>query len=131
MEVVRGEVESVEAGGTSVRLADGRVLAADALVIALGPWSGGLRLVSDVFRVSGIKVHSVVVRPPEPGVISPHALFLSYQTGVGGETVDPEVYPRPSGKKMVRFVDHEFYDNLTLCRDEVLNMVIRMCKPLL
>lgn len=99
VEVVRGEVESVEVGGTGVRLGDGRVLAADAVVIALGPWSSGLRLVSDVFRVSGVKVHSIVVRPPEPGVISPHALFLSYQAGPGGETVDPEVYPRPSGKK--------------------------------
>lgn len=99
MEVVSGEVQSVEGGGSGVRLRDGRILPADAVVIALGPWSSRLRLVADLFNVSGLKAHSVVLRPPEPAVISPHALFLSYQTAPGGKTMDPEVYPRPTGNE--------------------------------
>ncbi|PSR87954.1 Oxidoreductase [Actinidia chinensis var. chinensis] len=50
------------------------------------------------WRVYGLKAHSVVVEPKEAGAISPHALFLSYKTAQGGEAMDPEVYPRPTGE---------------------------------
>ncbi|KAI0501327.1 hypothetical protein KFK09_016271 [Dendrobium nobile] len=98
VQVVFGEVQNVEAEGTGVRLRDGRILPADVVVIALGPWSSRLQIISDLFHVSGLKAHSIVLRPQEPSVISPHALFLSYQPSPGGKTLDPEVYPRPSGE---------------------------------
>lgn len=98
VEVVLGEVQSIDVGGTGVVLRDGRMLQADVVVVALGPWSSRLPLVSSLLHISGLKAHSIVLRPPEPDAISPHALFLSYQPTTGGQTLDPEVYPRPTGE---------------------------------
>ena len=70
---------------------------ADVMVLALGPWSGRLEVVSEVFDVSGLKAHSIVLRPREPENITPHCLFLSYQPEPGAKMLDPEVYPRPTG----------------------------------
>lgn len=105
--MVYGEVQNVEVGGTGVRLRDGRILPADLVVIALGPWSSRLRIVSDLFHVSGLKAHSIVLRPPEPAVISPHALFLSYQPTPGAKALDPEVYPRPTGEVYICGISKE------------------------
>ncbi|KAK8956557.1 hypothetical protein KSP39_PZI000444 [Platanthera zijinensis] len=101
VEVVLGEVQSVDVsgGGAGVVLRDGRILPADAVVIALGPWSSRLRLVSALFHISGLKAHSIILRPPQPDAISPHALFLSYQPTPSSKILDPEVYPRPTEKK--------------------------------
>ncbi|KAK8963278.1 hypothetical protein KSP40_PGU002437 [Platanthera guangdongensis] len=99
VEVVLGEVQSVDVsgGGAGVVLRDGRILPADAVVIALGPWSSRLPLVSALFHISGLKAHSIILRPPQPDAISPHALFLSYQPTPSSKILDPEVYPRPTG----------------------------------
>ncbi|KAK8957544.1 hypothetical protein KSP39_PZI000454 [Platanthera zijinensis] len=93
------QVQSVDVsgGGAGVVLRDGRILPADAVVIALGPWSSRLRLVSALFHISGLKAHSIILRPPQPDAISPHALFLSYQPTPSSKILDPEVYPRPTG----------------------------------
>ncbi|WVZ61918.1 hypothetical protein U9M48_011725 [Paspalum notatum var. saurae] len=102
-EVVIGEVERVvvagdgRVAGVVVKGRDG-VVDADAVVLALGPWSGRLEVVSDVFDVSGLKAHSIVLRPREPETITPHCLFLSYQPEPGAKMLDPEVYPRPTGE---------------------------------
>lgn len=102
-EVVIGEVERVvvardgRVAGVVVRGRDG-VLDADAVVLALGPWSGRLEVVSEVFDVSGLKAHSIVLRPREPEKVTPHCLFLSYQPEPGAKMLDPEVYPRPTGE---------------------------------
>ncbi|KAJ1287792.1 hypothetical protein BS78_02G037700 [Paspalum vaginatum] len=101
-EVVIGEVERVVArdgrvAGVVVKGRDG-VFDADAVVLALGPWSGRLEVVSEVFDVSGLKAHSIVLRPREPEKITPHCLFLSYQPEPGAKMLDPEVYPRPTGE---------------------------------
>ena len=82
--------------GVAVKGRDG-VVDADAVVLALGPWSGRLEVVSEVFDVSGLKAHSIVLRPREPENITPHCLFLSYQPEPGAKMLDPEVYPRPTG----------------------------------
>ncbi|KAG2640002.1 hypothetical protein PVAP13_2KG054616, partial [Panicum virgatum] len=100
--VVIGEVERVvvrdgRAAGVAVKGRDG-VVDADAVVLALGPWSGRLEVVSEVFDVSGVKAHSIVLRPREPENITPHCLFLSYQPEPGAKMLDPEVYPRPTGE---------------------------------
>ncbi|KAF4364633.1 hypothetical protein G4B88_028556 [Cannabis sativa] len=104
VEIVIGKVERVELEEKeegrvhSVVLEGGRVIESNAVVLALGPWSGKFELLSCLFRVSGLKAHSIVLEPKEPGLITPHALFLSYYPSNGGKPLDPEVYPRPTGE---------------------------------
>ena len=74
---------------------DGQIVAADAVVIAMGPWS---RLASEWLPlppVIGLKGHSITLHPPTP--IPAQALFVNYVTA-SGERLDPEVYPRPDGE---------------------------------
>lgn len=100
VEVVIGRLEEVrvEQGRVdSVVLEGGRVIEADSVVLAMGPWSDKLEMLSSVFRVYGTKAHSIVLEPKEPNAITPHALFLSYYPSNGGGALDPEVYPRPTG----------------------------------
>lgn len=103
-EVVIGKLEKVElvpaaaeGRARAVKLEDGREIEADAVVLALGPWTSKLSLLGSMFRVSGIKAHSIVLEPKNPDAITPHALFLSYYPAHGGKPMDPEVYPRPTG----------------------------------
>lgn len=103
VEVVIGETERVEVEdgqvvGVKLKGGDGRVIPTDTVVLALGPWSNRSPIVSSLFNVSGLKAHSIVLRPKAPDAITPHALFLSYQPAPGAKTLDPEVYPRPTGK---------------------------------
>ncbi|KAM0943621.1 putative D-amino-acid oxidase [Dioscorea sansibarensis] len=100
-DVLIGEVtriEVIQGRATGVILKDGREIPVDALVLALGPWSSRSPILSSLFGISGLKAHSIVVRPREPDAITPHALFLSYQDSSGAQTLDPEVYPRPTGE---------------------------------
>lgn len=101
VEVVIGKLESVAVEGRRVKaveLQGGRVVEADAVVLALGPWSSKLSMLSSIFRVYGLKAHSIILEPKEPDAITPHALSLSYFSARGGEPMDPEVYPRPTGE---------------------------------
>lgn len=100
-QLVIGKLEKVEVAegkARSVVLEDGREIGADAVVLALGPWTSKLSLLSSMFRVSGLKAHSIVLEPKDPNSITPHALFLSYYPAHGGKPMDPEVYPRPTGR---------------------------------
>lgn len=111
VEVVIGKLERVEAAegrATAVVLEGGKRIATDAVVLALGPWTSKLRLLSSIFRVYGLKAHSIVLEPKAPDAITAHALFLSYHSAQGGSPMDPEVYPRPTGMS-----SHDccFYDN--------------------
>lgn len=104
VDVVIGKLEhlGVDDGRVnSVVLEGGRVIDSDAVVLALGPWCGKFELLSSLFRVYGIKAHSIVLEPKEPEAITPHALFLSYYPSQGGKPLDPEVYPRPTGEVYV------------------------------
>lgn len=104
VDVVIGKLEhlGVDNGRVnSVVLEGGRVIDSDAVVLALGPWCGKFELLSSLFRVYGIKAHSIVLEPKEPEAITPHALFLSYYPSQGGKPLDPEVYPRPTGEVYV------------------------------
>ncbi|ONI02917.1 hypothetical protein PRUPE_6G229100 [Prunus persica] len=104
VDVVIGKLEhlGVDNGRvSSVVLEGGRVIDSDAVVLALGPWCGKFELLSSLFRVYGIKAHSIVLEPKEPEAITPHALFLSYYPSQGGKPLDPEVYPRPTGEVYV------------------------------
>lgn len=60
---------------------DGEELAADAVVIAMGPWSGQAAKWLPVPDITGQKYASIVLRPQEE--ISNHMLFLSYKTSSG------------------------------------------------
>ncbi|KAL0896990.1 hypothetical protein Bca101_080951 [Brassica carinata] len=101
VEVVIGKFEEVRVGQgrvDSVVVEGGRVIDADAVVLAMGPWSGKVEMLSSVFRVYGTKAHSIVLEPKDPDAITPHALFLTYHPSDGGRALDPEVYPRPTGE---------------------------------
>ncbi|CAL9123006.1 unnamed protein product [Musa textilis] len=103
VEVVIGELDRVEvedgrAVGVALKGGGGRFIQADAVVLALGPWSNRSPIVSSLFNVSSLKAHSIVLRPKSPDAITPHALFLTYQPAAGAKTLDPEVYPRPTGE---------------------------------
>ncbi|KAI3923994.1 hypothetical protein MKW92_031616 [Papaver armeniacum] len=58
-------------------------------------------MISSLFNVSALKAHSIVLIPKDPTAITPHALFLTYKAANGGEPMDPEVYPRPTGEVYV------------------------------
>lgn len=60
---------------------DGEEIEADAVVIAMGPWSGQAAKWLPVPDITGQKYASIVLRPEED--ISNHMLFLSYRTSSG------------------------------------------------
>jgi glycine/D-amino acid oxidase-like deaminating enzyme len=94
----------VEGGSiTSVTVkADGgeRVIPADIVVLAAGPWTGELakRLfgkdVGGKLGVTGHRAHSIVLKTKEE--LSAHCLFTS-MTMEDGSAGEPEVYARPDG----------------------------------
>ncbi|WVZ63172.1 hypothetical protein U9M48_012827 [Paspalum notatum var. saurae] len=52
--------------------------------------SGRLEVVSEVFNVSGLKAHSILLQSHEPEKITPqHCLFLSYQPKPDANMLDP------------------------------------------
>lgn len=102
LEVVIGELDRVEVEEGRVKSVllkegDNRVIQADSVVLALGPWSSRLSIISSLFRVSALKAHSIVLVPREPTAITPHALFLNYSSAGVRDPMDPEVFPRPTG----------------------------------
>ncbi len=98
-----GRVSGVEldpGGRGRVRgvVVDGELIEGDAVVIAMGPWSGLASQWLPLPMIYGLKGHSVILRNPSP--ISPHALFVECEAEEG--SVDtPEVFPRPDGTTYV------------------------------
>jgi glycine/D-amino acid oxidase-like deaminating enzyme len=90
-----GCVEGIELADAAVRgvRVDGHILPANAVVIAMGPWSGSAA--SWLPPVAGLKGHSITLRPSTP--VPAQALFVEY-VAHGGERLTPEVYPRPDGE---------------------------------
>ena len=92
-------VETSDGRVTGVRLAGGDVLACDAVVIAMGPWSA---LASDWFdalpRVHCDKASSITLHPNASPTAS--CLFLGDIPG-GVKFQHPEIYPRPDGEVYV------------------------------
>jgi len=89
-----------DAEGTRARgvLVDDAPLEADAVVIAMGPWSVLAARWLPLPAVYGLKGNSLVLRPRDP--VSAHALFVDYEADDG--TLDtPEVYPRADGTTYV------------------------------
>jgi glycine/D-amino acid oxidase-like deaminating enzyme len=93
-------LELSSGGGTRIRgvVVDGELIAGDAVVIAMGPWSALAARWVPLPAVYGLKGHSLLLR--DPGPISPHALFVECEAADG--SVDtPEVFPRPDGTTYV------------------------------
>jgi len=71
---------------------DGHAHEADAVVLAMGPWTG--RVVGvQMPRVHGLKGYSVTLDAPD---VPADALFMDYRTA-DGRVLEPEIIPRPDG----------------------------------
>jgi glycine/D-amino acid oxidase-like deaminating enzyme len=89
--------EIVQRDGAAVGVrVDGHTLAADAVVLTLGPWTSHVagRLLP---RIRGLKGYSVTL---DAAGVPPHALFVDYRTA-DGRTLEPEIFPRPDGSVYV------------------------------
>ena len=89
--------EIVQRDGAAVGVrVDGATLAADAVVLALGPWTSHVagRLLP---RIRGLKGYSVTL---DAAGVPPHALFVDYRTA-DGRSLEPEIFPRPDGSVYV------------------------------
>jgi glycine/D-amino acid oxidase-like deaminating enzyme len=97
--VVTGTVTGLVRSGDRVTGAviDGEAVAADAVVIALGPWSILAAAWLPLPAVYGLKGHSIVF---DTGPVPPEALFLEVGE-VGGGVASPEIFPRPDGTTYV------------------------------
>jgi glycine/D-amino acid oxidase-like deaminating enzyme len=92
-----GVVEDVarRAGAVAgVVTADGRTLEGDAVVLAMGPWTGRLAGRVQLPNVYGLKGYSVTLAAPD---VPAHALFVDYKTS-DGRALEPEIFPRPEGE---------------------------------
>ena len=72
---------------------DGGTLEADAVVLALGPWTSRAAHGLDLPTVYGLKGYSVTLQAPD---VPPHALFVDYRAA-DGRAFEPEIIPRPDG----------------------------------
>lgn len=95
--VVEGVRVSEDGGRVSGVQVDGEVLEADAVVIAMGPWSILACQWLPLPGVYGLKGHSLVFdfAPDDP-----QAMFVELETE-DGEITMPEVFPRPDGTTYV------------------------------
>ena len=91
-----GEVKGV--------LIDGEVIAADAVVIAMGPWSVLAARWVPLPAVFGLKGHSLVFDTQSS--VPAEALFLEYHE-VGHGLQSPEVFPRADGTTYVCAISSE------------------------
>jgi glycine/D-amino acid oxidase-like deaminating enzyme len=76
---------------------NGETLAADAVVLAMGPWTGHFSRALGLPRVRGLKGYSVTLAAPG---VPAHALFVDYRTA-DGRHLEPEIFPRPDGEVYV------------------------------
>jgi glycine/D-amino acid oxidase-like deaminating enzyme len=93
-ELRKGVVEAVATRGRAVAgvTVDGETIAADAAVLALGPWTGRVAGVA-LPRIQGLKGYSVTLAAAG---VPAHALFMDYRTA-DGRALEPEIIPRPDG----------------------------------
>ncbi len=84
-----GAVRGVKVGG--------QVVEADAVVLAMGPWTGRLAGRVGLPRIDGLKGYSVSLAAPD---VPADAVFLDYRTAEGRQ-LEPEIFPRPDGEVYV------------------------------
>ena len=93
---VEGIALSPGGGRVTGAIVDGAMLASDAVVIAMGPWSVLACRWLPLPATHGVKGHSLVFAY-EP---SPESLFVELETE-DGERTSPEINPRPDGTTYV------------------------------
>jgi glycine/D-amino acid oxidase-like deaminating enzyme len=86
------EVVQREGVARGVRTSDGTI-DADAVVLAMGPWTGRFAPRLELPRVRGLKGYSVTLVGAD---VPAHALFVDYRTS-DGRRLEPEIFPRPDG----------------------------------
>ncbi len=93
-----GVVERVviDGGGARGVVVTGATLEADAVVLALGPWTSHVAGAL-LPRVHGLKGYSVTLAA---GDVPAHALFVDYRTAEG-RALEPEIFPREKGEVYV------------------------------
>jgi glycine/D-amino acid oxidase-like deaminating enzyme len=91
---VTGLARSPDGERVTGAIVDGAPTEADAVVIAMGPWSVLAAQWLPLPPVYGLKGHSLIFRTERP--VSPHALFVEYEAEDGALDT-PEVFPRPDG----------------------------------
>jgi glycine/D-amino acid oxidase-like deaminating enzyme len=77
-----------------VVLGDGRTIAADAVLLALGPWSLIAARWVPLPPIYGLKGHSVIFRPDRP--LPAEAIFAEFEDA-DGTVLTPEIVPRADG----------------------------------
>ena len=77
---------------------DGTVIPADAVVIAMGPWSSSACDWLPLPPVQGLKGFSITLKPESE--VPAEALFVEYLEDSGAR-LSPEIYPRPDGEVYV------------------------------
>jgi len=75
----------------------GGMIEADAVVLAMGPWTGRAVGQLPLPRISGLKGYSVTLAGAD---VPAHALFVDYRTA-DGRHLEPEIFPRPGGEVYV------------------------------
>ena len=85
-------------GAVSGVQVDGEAIAADAVVLAMGPWTALAREWVPLPPIGGLKGFSITLRPDFE--VPAEMLFCEYRTA-RGETLSPELYPRPDGEVWV------------------------------
>ncbi|MGH7607971.1 MAG: NAD(P)/FAD-dependent oxidoreductase, partial [Gemmatimonadales bacterium] len=101
---VTGVMGGTDAGRVSGVEVDGETVAADAVVIAMGPWSIMATRWLPLAGVFGLKGHSLVF---ETGTVIPaQALFLECEEA-NGAMQSPEVFPRADGTTYVCAISSE------------------------
>ena len=97
--LVTGRVEGLDVSGTPPRVRgvrmNGTIIRADAVVIAMGPWSDLARRWLPLPPVDGLKGFSITLKPAER--IPAEALFVDYLDEHGRRS-SPEIFPRPDGE---------------------------------
>jgi glycine/D-amino acid oxidase-like deaminating enzyme len=90
-----GVVESVSRRDGAVQgvTVSGATIDADAVVLAMGPWTSRVAKGLRIPRVRGLKGYSVTLVGAD---VPAHALFVDYRTG-DGRALEPEIFPRPDG----------------------------------
>jgi glycine/D-amino acid oxidase-like deaminating enzyme len=85
-------------GATVADAVSTRIIEADVVVLAMGPWSILATQWVPLPPVFGLKGHSLVFDTPEG--LPPDALFVEYREA-SGATASPEVFPRTDGTTYV------------------------------
>ena len=93
-----GVAQSVTRPDGAVRgvVVDGDTIEADAVVLAMGPWTSRAGLLP-LPAVHGLKGYSVTLAADG---VPAHALFMDYRAA-DGRSLEPEVFPRPGGEVYV------------------------------